>query len=157
MGTEPGDYFVAFFAGSYDETGLGLLGAQLTLTDFETVSSLALPKCENTVSGDCLLDAADAPSDHTENCPGDLWGYTKTPKSAGTSCGTGTCDGNSNCIMPANVAGASSHGDPIIHTFNGECYDLDRDGLYIASSHRDWDHIVKVAVYNQYIREIQIP
>jgi len=51
---------------------------------------------------------------------------------------------------------ASSHGDPIIHTFKGECYDLNKDGLYLASSHPDWNHDIKVAVYNNFIREFQI-
>jgi len=51
---------------------------------------------------------------------------------------------------------ASSHGDPIIHTFKGECYDLNKDGLYLASSHPHWNHEIKVAVYNNFIREFQI-
>merc|ERR1719499_1496390 len=51
---------------------------------------------------------------------------------------------------------ASSHGDPIIWTFNNECYDLNKDGIYVASSHPKYDHIVKIAVYNDFIREIQI-
>merc|ERR1719204_2501862 len=60
---------------------------------------------------------------------------------------------------PANtgaLVSGSSHGDPIIHTFKDDCYDLNKDGLYLASSHPDWTHDVKVAVYNDYIREIQI-
>jgi len=51
---------------------------------------------------------------------------------------------------------ASSHGDPIIWTFKGDCYDLNKDGLYLASSHPDYDHKVYVAVYNEFIRELQI-
>jgi hypothetical protein len=51
---------------------------------------------------------------------------------------------------------ASSHGDPIIHTFKNECYDLNKDGLYLASSHPLWNHNVHVGVYNEFIREIQI-
>jgi len=51
---------------------------------------------------------------------------------------------------------ASSHGDPIIWTFNNECYDLSKDGFYLASGHPDWKHSVYVAVYNDFIREIQI-
>merc|ERR1711879_1140008 len=38
------------------------------------------------------------------------------------------------------VSGGSSHGDPIIHTFKDDCYDLSKDGLYLASSHPDWTH-----------------
>jgi len=33
---------------------------------------------------------------------------------------------------------------------------LHKDGLYLASSHPDFDHDIKIAVYNYYIREIQI-
>jgi len=51
---------------------------------------------------------------------------------------------------------ASSHGDPIIHTFSNECYDLNQDGFYLASGHPHWDHSVYVAVYNDFFREIQI-
>jgi len=55
-----------------------------------------------------------------------------------------------------NPTKASSHGDPIIHTFKGDCYDLNKDGLYLASSHPRWSHEVKIAIYNNFIREIQI-
>merc|ERR1719397_2467041 len=55
-----------------------------------------------------------------------------------------------------NANAASSHGDPIIWTFKGECYDLNKDGLYLASSHPEFSHDVYVAVYNEFIREIQI-
>jgi len=51
---------------------------------------------------------------------------------------------------------ASSHGDPIIWTFKGECYDLSKDGLYVASEHPRYNHKVWVGVYNDFIREIQI-
>jgi len=51
---------------------------------------------------------------------------------------------------------ASAHGDPIINTFKGDCYDLHVDGFYLASSHPDFNHNIYVAVYNQFIREIQI-
>jgi len=70
-----------------------------------------------------------------------------------------------NCCPPAaeedtdsgqDMDSASSHGDPIIHTFKGECYDLNKDGLYLASSHPHWNHEIKVAVYNNFIREFQI-
>merc|ERR1719447_465091 len=54
------------------------------------------------------------------------------------------------------IISASSHGDPIIHTFKNECYDLNKDGLYVASSHPNWNHNVHVGVYNEFIREIQI-
>lgn len=50
----------------------------------------------------------------------------------------------------------TSHGDPIIWTFNNECYDLDKDGLYSATKHADYNHEVKIAVYNNYMREIQV-
>jgi len=56
----------------------------------------------------------------------------------------------------AEALTASSHGDPIIWTFKNECYDLNIDGLYLASSHPDWFHDVYIAVYNEFIREIQI-
>jgi len=51
---------------------------------------------------------------------------------------------------------ASSHGDPIIWTFSGECYDLKKDGYYLASSHDFFDHQVYIGIYNDYMREIQI-
>merc|ERR550517_882934 len=51
----------------------------------------------------------------------------------------------------------SSHGDPIVWTFNGEMYDLDVDGHYLASSHQTkFDHEVHISVYNHYMREIQV-
>jgi hypothetical protein len=50
----------------------------------------------------------------------------------------------------------TSHGDPIIWTFFQECYDLNKDGIYTASKHPDYDHEVKIAVYNNYMREIQV-
>jgi len=50
----------------------------------------------------------------------------------------------------------ASHGDPIIWTFFGECYDLNKDGIYLATSHPKIDHDVYIAVYNDYMREIQI-
>jgi len=60
--------------------------------------------------------------------------------------------------QPTNAAGAtaSSHGDPIIWTFKNECYDLHEDGIYLASSHPHFSHDVYIAVYNDFIREIQI-
>jgi len=53
-------------------------------------------------------------------------------------------------------AGPSSHGDPIIYTFGGDCYDLKKDGFYLASSHELYDHQVYIGIYNDYMREIQI-
>jgi len=53
-------------------------------------------------------------------------------------------------------AGSSSHGDPVIWTFHDECYDLNKDGLWLASSHPLYDHQVKIAVYNDYMRELQV-
>jgi len=50
----------------------------------------------------------------------------------------------------------SSHGDPIIHTFFGECYDLHKDGNYLATAHSAYDHKVYVAVYNDYIRQVSV-
>merc|ERR550539_1590944 len=51
---------------------------------------------------------------------------------------------------------ATSHGDPIIWTFNDECYDLNKDGLYLASKHAKYGHEVKIAVYNNFMREVQV-
>jgi len=56
----------------------------------------------------------------------------------------------------ASDSSASSHGDPIIWTFNGDCYDLHADGTYLASSHPWFDHDVYISVYNEYMREIQV-
>ena len=41
---------------------------------------------------------------------------------------------------------ATSHGDPIIWTFDNECYDLNIDGLYVATKHPKYNHVVKIAV-----------
>jgi len=56
------------------------------------------------------------------------------------------------CCSPATT----SHGDPIIWTFHDECYDLNKDGLWLATSHPAYDHEVKIAVYNDYMRELQV-
>jgi len=48
------------------------------------------------------------------------------------------------------------HGDPIIWTLNGECYDLNKDGLYVASTHETFMHDVHIGVYNDFVRELQI-
>jgi len=61
-------------------------------------------------------------------------------------CNTSTCCESS----------PTSHGDPIIWTLKGECYDLSKDGFYSATAHPDFDHEVKIAVYNDYMREIQV-
>jgi hypothetical protein len=63
--------------------------------------------------------------------------------------------------MPCNGAyhvcsGTSGHGDPIIWTFGGECYDLGKDGMYSAAEHPLYDHSVEIAVHNDYMREIQV-
>lgn len=50
----------------------------------------------------------------------------------------------------------TSHGDPIIWTFDEECYDLNKDGLWLATSHPEFNHKVNIAVYNDYMREIQV-
>jgi hypothetical protein len=51
---------------------------------------------------------------------------------------------------------STSHGDPIIWTFDEECYDLNQDGLYVASEAYMFDHTINIAVYNDYMREIQV-
>jgi len=51
---------------------------------------------------------------------------------------------------------ATTHGDPIVWTFDEECYDLNKDGLYIASEAHMFDHAINIAVYNDYMREIQV-
>jgi len=40
--------------------------------------------------------------------------------------------------------------------FDGDCYDLKKDGFYLASAHGYFDHEVYIGVYNDYMREIQI-
>lgn len=59
---------------------------------------------------------------------------------------------------PTHVPSTSTtaHGDPIIWTFNEDCYDLNKDGLYLATSHPIFDHDVKIAVHNDFMREIQV-
>jgi len=51
---------------------------------------------------------------------------------------------------------SSSYGDPIVWTFGGDCYDLNQDGYYLASSNGHYDHEVYISVYNHYMREIQV-
>jgi len=59
-------------------------------------------------------------------------------------------------LSPTAEPTPSAHGDPIIWTFNDECYDLNKDGLYVSSSHPGFDHEIKIAVYNDFMREIQV-
>jgi len=48
-------------------------------------------------------------------------------------------------------------GDPIIWTFGGDCYDLNIDGRYLASSHKfDFDHDIFISIYNHYMRQIEV-
>merc|ERR1719373_1209320 len=51
---------------------------------------------------------------------------------------------------------STSHGDPIIWTFNDECYDLNKDGLYDAIVNKKFHHRVKIGVYNDFMRELQV-
>eukprot|EP00493_Phyllostaurus_siculus_P025584 UN25928 len=57
---------------------------------------------------------------------------------------------------PTPDIAASAHGDPIIWTFHGDCYDLSADGTYLASSHAWFDHNIFISVYNDFMREIQV-
>lgn len=50
----------------------------------------------------------------------------------------------------------TTHGDPIVWTFDEECYDLNKDGLYSATKHEAFNHEVKIAVYNNFMREVQV-
>jgi len=76
---------------------------------------------------------------------------------------TQICDGtapptvNPTTSEPTEAADlATSHGDPIIWTFKGECYDLNVDGTYLASSVPFYDHDVYISVYNYYMRDISV-
>merc|ERR1712062_157131 len=51
---------------------------------------------------------------------------------------------------------ATSHGDPIIWTFNDECYDLNQDGKYVATKSRRFYHHVNIGIYNDFMREIEV-
>lgn len=58
---------------------------------------------------------------------------------------------------PSLIAQASSHGDPIIWTFFGECYDLRKDGIYRATEFiEEFDEVVDIGIYNDFMREIQV-
>jgi len=57
---------------------------------------------------------------------------------------------------PTSTPTASGHGDPIIWTFNHECYDLAKDGKYIAAEHPSFSHRVDIGVYNDFMREIEV-
>jgi len=54
------------------------------------------------------------------------------------------------------VPTSTAHGDPIIWTFNDECYDLNKDGLYVATANPKFNHVVKLGVYNDFMRELQV-
>jgi hypothetical protein len=54
------------------------------------------------------------------------------------------------------VPTSTAHGDPIIWTFNDECYDLNKDGLYVATANPKFNHVVKLGVYNEFMRELQV-
>merc|ERR1719510_2762790 len=79
------------------------------------------------------------------------WPETVTPNTAVAA----VVETNSVQDDPIKIVG-TSHGYPIIWTFNNECYDLNQDGLYTATEHPGFDHIVKIGVYNDFIREIQV-
>jgi len=64
--------------------------------------------------------------------------------------------GEERCIESFCCIVSGGHGDPIIHTFHEECYDLHKDGNWLASSHPAWDYDVHVGVYNEYMRQISI-
>jgi len=64
--------------------------------------------------------------------------------------------GEERCTKDFCCIVSGGHGDPIIHTFHEECYDLHKDGYWLASSHPAWDYDVHVAVYNEYMRQISI-
>jgi len=50
-----------------------------------------------------------------------------------------------------------SFGDPIIWTFDGDCYDLNIDGTYLASSHKfKYNHDVHISIHNHYMRDITV-
>jgi len=61
-------------------------------------------------------------------------------------------------FYPTNEPSTSTtaHGDPIIWTFNDECYDLNKNGLYTATYHPTFDHWVNIGVHNDFMREIQV-
>jgi len=103
------------------------------------------------------------------HCPDGEWcrGTVSCQMNAAEPCGRTaiSCDGTASptveptktpTVNPTLIEVPSSHGDPIIWTFNGDCYDLNKDGLYLATSHPQINHDVYIAVYNDYMREIQI-
>jgi len=82
-------------------------------------------------------------------------------------CLYGYINGNMECGVSSTAEGVcspefcceaepSSHGDPIIHTYHGDCYDLHQDGNWLASAHPAHDHEVHIAVYNEYMRQISV-
>jgi len=58
--------------------------------------------------------------------------------------------------MPTHSPISTAHGDPIIWTFHDECYDLNMDGLYVATANPKFNHVVKLGVYNDFMRELQV-
>merc|ERR550539_1774852 len=51
---------------------------------------------------------------------------------------------------------ATSHGDPIIWTFDDECYDLNKDGKYVATKSPKFDHHINIGIYNDFMREVEV-
>jgi len=57
---------------------------------------------------------------------------------------------------PTGTPTSTAHGDPIIWTFNDECYDLNKDGLYDATVNERFNHDVQIGVYNDFMREVRV-
>lgn len=83
---------------------------------------------------------------------------TKLPSTSEPTTSTTTSDPTPSepTKEPTTADLATSHGDPIIWTFKGECYDLNVDGTYLASSVPFYDHDVYISVYNYYMRDISV-
>merc|ERR1719495_3032246 len=64
--------------------------------------------------------------------------------------------GPTNVPTKEPVQAATSHGDPIIWTFNNECYDLNKDGFYVATESSKFTHSAYIGVYNDFMREFQL-
>jgi hypothetical protein len=117
--------------------------------------------CETATTVGCAVNnALETYSCDNDQCLVDDGGkcFAETANWAG--CTGGACvqlDSGWQCATAAsNSNSATSHGDPIIWTFHGECYDLHKDGLYEAAAHPDFNHKVMIGVYNDFMREIQI-
>jgi len=139
-------------AGQYTYKGMDITWTGVITTADEIITTFEIPYTTKSITPKVIC-----PSTGAAACRGTVACDMIGPQPCGRV--VETCDGTyaptMDPIDEADTSG-SSHGDPIIWTFHGECYDLGADGRYLASSHEWFSHDVYISVYNDYMREIQV-